>query len=117
MMKLIAKLLVHAVVITALLVALSNASIGAALIGALIIGIVSYLLGDLLILPRTNNMVATLSDAILVYAMLWIVSSFASWTLSYVDMLIIAVVAGVFEFFYHIWLLNDHEPVRRQQAR
>ena len=46
--------------ITAILVGLSNAAFASAVIAALGIGIVAYLVGDLLILPRTNNMMATI---------------------------------------------------------
>jgi hypothetical protein len=116
MEKLIVKLLVHGVMITALLVALSDATIGAALMAALGIGIVAYLLGDLLILPKTNNIIATVSDAVLVFLMLWVIGETAGWTLSFGDMLIITLLAGVFEYFFHIWLLRDHDPVRKQRA-
>ncbi|WP_083397789.1 DUF2512 family protein [Paenibacillus sp. LC231] len=66
MEKLLVKLLVHDVMITAILVGLSNAAFASAVIAALGIGIVAYLVGDLLILPRTNNMMATIGDVGLV---------------------------------------------------
>lgn len=66
MEKLLVKLLVHGVMITAILVGLSNAAFASAVIAALGIGIVAYLVGDLLILPRTNNMMATIGDVGLV---------------------------------------------------
>ncbi|UQZ33314.1 hypothetical protein C2I18_06920 [Paenibacillus sp. PK3_47] len=116
MEKLIVKLLVHGVMITALLVALSNATVGYALLAALGIGIVAYLLGDLVILPKTNNIIATVSDAVLVFLSLWVIREAAEWTLSFGDMLIITLLAGVFEYFFHIWLLRDHDPVRKQRA-
>lgn len=66
MEKLLVKLLVHGVMITAILVGLSNATFASAVIAAMGIGIVAYLVGDLLILPRTNNMMATIGDVGLV---------------------------------------------------
>lgn len=116
MEKILVKLLVHGVAITGLVVALSNAAIGSALMAALVIGVVAYVLGDLLILPRTGNAVATVSDAVLVFLMLWAINAAADWTLSLTDILIVTAVAGVFEYFYHIWLLRDHDPVRKQQT-
>lgn len=116
MEKLLVKLLVHGVMITSLLLALSNATLIAALITALGIGIVAYLLGDLLILPRTNNMVATIADAGLVFVMLWIIADAANWTLSFPEILLLTVLAGGFEYLFHMWLLRDHTPVRRQRA-
>ncbi|MCT1401036.1 YndM family protein [Paenibacillus sp. p3-SID867] len=116
MEKLLVKLLVHGVMITAILVGLSNATFASAVIAAMGIGIVAYLVGDLLILPRTNNMMATIGDVGLVFVMLWIISESANWTLSFPEILLITVLAGIFEFFYHMWLLRDHEPVQKQRA-
>ncbi|MBX4149080.1 DUF2512 family protein [Paenibacillus sp. FSL W7-1279] len=116
MEKLLVKLLVHGVMITAILVGLSNATFASAVIAALGIGIVAYLVGDLLILPRTNNMMATIGDAGLVFVMLWIISESANWTLTLPEILLITVLAGIFEYFYHMWLLRDHEPVQKQRA-
>lgn len=116
MEKLLVKLLVHGVMITAILVGLSNATFASAVIAALGIGIVAYLVGDLLILPRTNNMMATIGDVGLVIVMLWIISESASWTLTLPEILLITVLAGIFEYFYHMWLLRDHEPVQKQRA-
>lgn len=116
MEKVIVKLLVHGVMITAMLMLLSDAGFGTALMAALGIGVVAYLVGDLLILPRTNNVIATVADAVLVFVMLWAIAEGTGWTLSFGDMLIITALAGVFEYFFHIWLLRDHDPVRRQRA-
>lgn len=116
MEKLLVKLLVHGVMITAILVGLSNATFASAVIAALGIGIVAYLLGDLLILPRTNNMIATIGDVGLVFVMLWIFSESANWTLTLPEILLITVLAGIFEYFYHMWLLRDHEPIQKQRA-
>ncbi|WP_052088175.1 DUF2512 family protein [Paenibacillus wynnii] len=90
--------------ITALLVLLSNASAAGALITALGIAIVSYVLGDLMILPQSTNLFATALDGVLVFLVLWFVSISADWTMSFVDILIITALAGVFEYFFHMWL-------------
>nr|WP_281349881.1 DUF2512 family protein [Paenibacillus tengchongensis] len=71
-------------------------------------------MGDLLILPRTGNVIATLADAGLV--LLWLFSEIIGAGLSFTDMLLITALAGVFEYLYHIWLLRDHDPVKKQQA-
>ncbi|MEC0305884.1 DUF2512 family protein [Paenibacillus lautus] len=86
------------------------------MIAALGIGVASYLVGDLLILPRTHNMIATVADAGLVLVMLWMISELANWTLEFSVILLITVLAGIFEYFFHIWLLRDHQPVKKQQA-
>jgi len=116
MAKLIVKLLVHGVMITALVYMLSNATFISALLAALGIGIVAYLVGDVLILPWTGNIVATIADAGLVLLMLWIIADATGWTLSFSEIMVITVLAGVFEYVYHMWLLRDDAPVRRQRA-
>ncbi|GIO29417.1 MULTISPECIES: DUF2512 family protein [Paenibacillus] len=116
MAKLVVKLLVHGAMITALVYMLSNATLISALLAALGIGIVAYLLGDVMILPFTGNTVATIADAGLVFLMLWIIADVTGWTLSFSEILLIAVLAGVFEYVYHIWLLRDDAGVRRQRA-
>lgn len=116
MEKVLVKLLVHCAMITAIIVGLSNATFASAVIAALGIGVASYLVGDLLILPRTHNVVATVADAGLVLVMVWLISELANWTLDFSAILLIVVLAGIFEYFFHIWLLRDHQPVKKQQA-
>ncbi|MEC0207309.1 DUF2512 family protein [Paenibacillus lautus] len=115
-MKLLVKLLVHGVLITALLVGLTDASFTGAILTALGIGIVAYLVGDLYILPRTSNMMATIADAGLVFVMLWIIGGVANWTLNFSEVLLIAVLAGSFEYLYHMWLRGENLFKKRQRA-
>ncbi len=42
-----------------------------ALVLTLLLSAVAYILGDLLILPATGNLVATIADAILAFGVLW----------------------------------------------
>ncbi|KAA9004902.1 DUF2512 family protein [Paenibacillus spiritus] len=114
MEKILVKLIAHGILQTAMIVLLSDATFMEALLTALVIGVVAYIVGDLLVLPRTNNPIATAVDAVLVFAALWIAADAMDWTLSIGEILSITVLAGVFEYFFHIWLLRDHKPVRRQ---
>ena len=107
MEKLIVKLLAHGILITVLIVLLSNAAAGGAIFTAIGIAVVSYVLGDLMILPRTSNMVATLMDALLVFVVLWFVASASNWTLSFGDILLITVFAAAFEYFFHLWFRSE----------
>jgi hypothetical protein len=61
-------------------------------------------------------MISTIADAGLVFVMLWMISELANWTLEFSVILLITVLAGIFEYFFHIWLLRDHQPVKKQQA-
>jgi hypothetical protein len=40
----------------------------------LVLGVAAYLIGDLLILPRTNNTVATIADFGLAFLIIWLMS-------------------------------------------
>lgn len=77
---------------------------------AVILGALAYVLGDMLILPAAGNTAATLGDAALTYVVLWAASSMLGWNLSYFDMFVVALVVGIFEFFFHIWLLQTAFP-------
>lgn len=43
-----------------------------------VIGVVSYIIGDLLILPRSNNIVATATDFGLAFLLIWSIVSFGN---------------------------------------
>jgi Protein of unknown function (DUF2512) len=86
----------------------------------LVLGVVSYLIGDLLILPRSNNSMATLSDFVLAFVIIW----FMGRNLTYggnlfTPSLISAVGVALFEYFFHKYVSNrvinetGHENVQR----
>lgn len=71
--------------------------------------IIAYIIiGDLLILPATNNTVATIADiglalpTIYIFNFLWNVR-----TISFTNALICAVVIGVGEWFFHKYVSNN----------
>lgn len=71
----------------------------------LALGVISYILGDMMILPRTNNMVATIADFGLAFLLIWIMSQ----NLTYGDntfwpSLIAALGIALFEYFFHRYL-------------
>lgn len=76
---------------------------------AIFLGFVSYLSGDMLVLPRTNNITASLADFGLSIVLIWVFaltqtrndfSPFAAALLS-------AVCLTVFEYFFHRYLLKN----------
>ncbi|GAA0463791.1 YndM family protein [Alkalibacillus silvisoli] len=76
----------------------------------LVLGAISYIVGDLFILLRTNNTIATISDFflsfIVIYAMLsFIMPGGAVFQAS----LIAAIGVTVFELFFHLFVQRDHE--------
>ncbi|WP_334072802.1 MULTISPECIES: DUF2512 family protein [Paenibacillus] len=111
--KILVKLLGNGVIVVAMLMVLSNASFIGSLLTALALSALAYLLGDLFVLPRTNNIVATLCDFVLAFAFIWAISANADWTLSMGEIFSIALVLGLFEYAFHIWLLKD--GIRRDE--
>ncbi|WP_110945222.1 DUF2512 family protein [Paenibacillus phocaensis] len=112
--KFLVKLLGNGIILIAMLMILSNASFISALLTALALSILAYLFGDLFVLPRTNNLIATLVDALLVFVFLWAIAANANWTLSVGEILVITLVMGVFEWFLHSWMLRD--GIRRDSS-
>ncbi|KHD84216.1 YndM family protein [Heyndrickxia ginsengihumi] len=102
-------------------------SFGQVLFISAILGIVSYLVGDLMILPSTNNTFATWSDFGLAFVTVWMISK--SLNLYYFNFegmifesLISAAAIAAFELFFHRYLLshvmNRHErenPIRKYE--
>lgn len=68
----------------------------------LTLGIVSYLVGDLLILPRTNNFVASLVDFALVFGLIYFwIDAYAFAGNLFTASLISAIAVTAFEIFFH----------------
>ncbi|MGM8216373.1 YndM family protein [Bacillaceae bacterium W0354] len=74
-----------------------------------VLGTVSYIIGDLLILPRTNNTIATFSDFVLAFVLLYYlinaaqVEPFNVFTAA----LITSIGVAVFEFFFHKYIESN----------
>lgn len=70
----------------------------------------SYAIGDLMILPASNNIIASISDgllaAITVYIIAWL---WPAVTVSFLSIVIFAVLVAIAEYFLHIYLMASHE--------
>jgi hypothetical protein len=80
------------------------------LITTLVLGVISYFVGDLGVLPKNGNMIATISDLGLVLVVVWIMGII----LSGIDMvtmagaaLISAVILAVGEYFFHHYIMRN----------
>lgn len=83
-------------------------SFGNVFLITLALGIISYILGDMLILSRTNNTVATLTDFALAFLLIWIMGE----NLTHGDSLILpalvsAVAIALFESYFHKYVANN----------
>ncbi|MGP4039702.1 YndM family protein [Gracilibacillus sp. D59] len=84
---------------------------GEVLLLTAVLGIAAYLIGDMLILPRTNNAVATVAD----FFLAWMIIYFFADGMTVADnvftaSLIAAVGIGLFETFFHRYLANQTLP-------
>ncbi|WP_234978413.1 YndM family protein [Bacillus tuaregi] len=74
---------------------------------SLVLGIVSYIIGDMLILPRTNNTVATLADFGLALLVIWFMSeSFTRGDSIFTVPLLASLGVTLFEYFFHKYVAN-----------
>ncbi|MDQ0154096.1 YndM family protein [Robertmurraya andreesenii] len=86
----------------------------------LILGVVSYFVGDLGILPRTNNFVATLADLGLSLAVIWVMISLLTASKTAFTMaLFSAIGVAVCEYFFHNYMFNftNNGRNRRESTR
>jgi len=82
-------------------------SFGNVFVITVLVGVSSYLLGDMLILPRTNNTIATIADMGLAFFLIWYIGSvLTDGGNMFYPSLISAIGIGLFEFFFHKYVLN-----------
>lgn len=104
MEKFLYKLLFNGLIVVPSLIWFGGATLIASLFLALGLTIIAYLIGDQLVLRATNNLVATIADAGLTFAYLWVVKVTALPALSFGKILLISAALGVVEWFYHRYL-------------
>ncbi|SDJ89838.1 DUF2512 family protein [Sediminibacillus albus] len=76
----------------------------------------AYALGDVMIFPRTSNMIATISDFGLALVVLWIGLAVIGAGSTFLPALVTAIAIAAGEWFYHKWLLkNDLAPLRENR--
>ncbi len=104
MTRLIVKVVINGIILIPLLKWYTEATTMSAVVTSIIFSIIAYLIGDRLILRATNNLVATISDAVLAAVYLWAVSAMMNWSLSWGELLFTVVLLGVAEMLYHYFL-------------
>jgi hypothetical protein len=86
----------------------------------LVLGVAAYLIGDLLILPRTNNTVATIADFGLAFLIIWFMSENLTYGDNHFSMSLIAALGvALFEYMFHKYVANNVLPNKggQQQTR
>ncbi|OIU72013.1 YndM family protein [Rossellomorea aquimaris] len=85
---------------------------------SLVLGAAAYLLGDLFLLPRTSNTVASLADLGLAFILIYFMSGGMSDGGPYLTRSILAALAiMVFEVFFHHYIIQNVLPKRRKARR
>ncbi|WP_210364340.1 YndM family protein [Bacillus sp. REN3] len=93
-----------------------DAGAGDLLLITLVLGAVSYLAGDLFILPRTSNRTATLSDFVLSFLVVW---GMGLMLFGQTDNLMAGALFTAFliaggEWFFHSYMANDVLYINRK---
>lgn len=105
-MKFVLKWIANGLVVVLLLMYFADVSFWSAFVTATVLTIIAYILGDQLILRKTNNIIATLSDAVLAFVVLWAAAVWMGWDLSISEAIIMSVVLGIVEWFIHRYVFN-----------
>ncbi|MEK4031164.1 MULTISPECIES: DUF2512 family protein [Bacillaceae] len=75
------------------------------LIMGLVLTVVSYILGDLMILPAAGNSIAVFSDIVLAAVLLWIMGNAMDNSAgAFVNALAVAFFLGIGEWFFHNYM-------------
>lgn len=84
---------------------------GEVLLLSAVLGIAAYVIGDILILPRTNNTVATIADFVLAGIVIYLFADGMTAANNVFTITLIATIAvSLFEIFFHRYLENNVLP-------
>ncbi|MDQ1002327.1 uncharacterized BrkB/YihY/UPF0761 family membrane protein [Neobacillus niacini] len=96
------------VLLSLILGLLYDMSFGNIFLITLVLGVAAYLIGDLLILPRTNNTVATIADFGLAFLIIWLMSRSLTYGDNHFSMSLIAAIGvALFEYMFHKYVANN----------
>lgn len=115
------KFIVSLVLLYVVLTLFFGVPFGEMFVLTLFLGVISYLVGDLLLLPRTNNTTATMGDFGLSLVLIWVILAMQNnppyGTLATAS-IVSAIGVTVFEYFFHRYMeanvLNETENGKRE---
>jgi len=105
-LKFFVKWLINGVIVVTMLMYYADVSFINAAITATVLTIIAYVIGDQLILRASNNMVATISDAVLAFVFFWVAAVIMNWRLDLTEIFFIALMLGVAEWILHRYLFG-----------
>lgn len=112
------KFLVYSIIILFVLL-FYGFSISSLLLLSAFLSVVTYVLGDLFVLPLRGNWFATVIDGVLVFlgVLIWTIPNYGFYFSLLAGALFIAVITAVCEWFLHIYVIGreirdrDREPI------
>lgn len=66
--------------------------------------LLSYYIGDMMVLPKMGNMTATLGDFVLSLIVIWGGLVLLGYREAFGEALFVSIVLAIGEYFYHLWL-------------
>lgn len=102
------KFIASFVVLYVILGLMYNMSLTNVILISLVLGVASYVIGDLFLLPRTNNTIATIADFGLAFMVIWLMGEGMTYGESlFTPSLIAAGGVALFEYFFHKYLTDS----------
>lgn len=109
------KLFVDAVLIGIFLNYLTGLSFLMISVIIILVAAITYTVGDLWILPKTNNTIATFSDLIMSFIIIYAFRFFSVYhSITITSALICAALVGISELFFHKYMAISVLPGRRK---
>lgn len=105
---LVVKFLLQGALLTILLPWTFHVSIGRAIFVSATLWAVSFLIGDMAILPATNAVIAAFSDFVLAAVALYLMMRGVAPRETFAGVVAVAAVIGIAEYFYHHYLMELH---------
>ncbi|MEC1261860.1 YndM family protein [Bacillus swezeyi] len=117
------KFIVSLVLLYVILTLFFGVPFGDMFVLTLFLGVISYLIGDLLLLPRTNNTTATMGDFGLSLVLIWAILAMQN-NPPYASLALASIISAagvtVFEFFFHRYMaanvLGDTANEKRENT-
>lgn len=106
-MKFLFKWALNGIIITLMLAWYADVTYLTAFAAASAFAVIAFVAGDMVLLPNTNNTVATVSDFALAAVYFGVIRYIYGWNLSFGEILIISALVAWAEWLYHRYILGQ----------
>jgi hypothetical protein len=113
----IIKFIMVAVILQVLLYLMTQLSFREILMISFAVTLVSFFIGDLLILGVSNNTTATVSDAVLTFLTVFVFNYMGGYErIDFIDALVCAIIVAVGDWIFHKFMARSVYPDRRRET-